>query len=109
MSLICQTRSAPEKKIEDKVMKRLAGTVWIDEEQSEVVQLKLGLTADLSLGLFGMIGSLKQFDLTLERARLPEGVWVERKQTLVLGGRKIFSSMHYRTVAESSNFRKPQS
>jgi hypothetical protein len=99
--------SAPEKKIADKVLKRLAGTLWIDEEESEIAQLKLGLTADLSLGLFGMIGSLKQFDLTLERARLPDGVWVDRKQTLVLGGRKIFSSMHYRTVEESSNFRKP--
>jgi len=99
--------SAPEKKIADKVLKRLAGILWIDEEESEIAQLKLGLTADLSLGLFGMIGSLKQFDLTLERARLPEGVWVDRKQTLVLGGRKVFSSMHYRTVEESSNFRKP--
>jgi hypothetical protein len=99
--------SGPEKKIADKVLKRLAGTLWIDEEESEIARLKLGLTADLSLGWFGMIGSLKQFDLTLERARLPEGVWVDRKQTLVLAGRKVFSSMHYRTVEESSNFRKP--
>ena len=98
--------SAPEKKIADKVLKRLAGTLWIDEGESEIAQLKLGLTADLSLGLFGMIGSLKQFDLMLERERLPEGVWVDRKQTLVLGGRKVFSTMHFRAIEESSNFRK---
>ena len=98
---------APEKKIADKVLKRLAGTLWIDEEESEIAQLKLGLTADLSLGWFGMIGSLKQFDLLLERARLPEGVWVDRKQTLMLRGRKVFSTMHFRATEESSNFRKP--
>ena len=54
-----------------------------------------------------MIGSLKQFDLTLQRERLPDQVWVDRKQTLVLAGRKVFSAMHHRTVKESSNFRKP--
>jgi hypothetical protein len=99
--------AAPDKKIADKVLKRLAGTLWIDEEESEIAQLKLGLTADLSLGWFGMIGSLKTFDLTLERARLPDGVWVDKKQTLVLGGRKVFSRMHFRAVEESSNFHKP--
>ena len=96
-----------EKKIADKVLKRLAGTLWIDEEESEIAQLILGLTDDLSLGWFGMIGSLKQFDLMMERARLPEGVWVDRKQTLVVGGRKVFSTMHFRAIEESSNFRKP--
>jgi hypothetical protein len=97
----------PEKTIADKVLKRLAGTLWIDEQDSEIVLVKVRLTADLSLGLFGMIGSLKQFDLTIERERLPDGVWVDRKQTLVLGGRKVFSTMHFRAVEESSNFRKP--
>jgi len=96
-----------EKTVADKVLNRLAGTLWVDEEESEIAQLKVGLTADLSLGWFGMIGSLKQFDLTLERARLADGVWVDRTQTLVLCGRKVFSPMRYRMVEESSNFRKP--
>lgn len=97
----------PEKTVADKVLNRLAGTLWVDEQESEIAQLKVGLTADLSLGWFGMIGSLKQFDLTLERERLPDGVWVDRKQTLVLAGRKVFSTMRHRTVEESSKFRKP--
>ena len=102
-----KSNPGPEKSIADKVLGRLAGTLWIDEQESEIAQLKVGLTADLSLGWFGMIGSIKQFDLTLERERLPEGVWVDRKQTLVLGGRKVFSTMHYRTEEESTKFRKP--
>ena len=98
---------AGEKTIEDKVLGRLAGTLWIDEQESEIAQLKVGLTADLSLGWFGMIGSIKQFDLMLQRERLPQGVWVDRKQTLVLAGRKILGTMHYRTEEESTGFRKP--
>lgn len=97
----------PQKTLADKVLNRLAGTLWVDEKESEIAQLNVGLTADLSLGWFGMVGSLKQFDLTLERARLPDGVWVDRKQTLALCGRKVFSAMRYRAIEELSKFRKP--
>ncbi|HTL58052.1 MAG TPA: hypothetical protein VL361_20355 [Candidatus Limnocylindrales bacterium] len=96
-----------EKTVGDKVLARLAGTLWVDEQEWEIAQLKLGLTAELSLGWFGMVGSIKQFDLAIERARLPDGVWVDTKQTLELGGRKVFSTMHFRNVEESTNFRKP--
>ncbi len=96
-----------EKTIKDKVLNRLAGTLWIDEQEAEIAQLKVGLTEDLSLGLFGAVGSLKQFDFKLERAPLADGVWVTRKQDIVLCGRKILSSVAHRTLEESSNFRKP--
>jgi hypothetical protein len=96
-----------EKTVEDKVLNRLAGTLWVDDQEAEVAQLKVGLTEDLSLGLFGMIGSLKQFDLQIERGRLANGAWVTQKQTVKLCGRKIFSTMRYRTLEESSRFRKP--
>ena len=96
-----------DKTVGDKVLARLAGTLWVDEQEWEIAQLKLGLTADLSLGWFGMIGSIKQFDLAIERARLPDGVWVDTRQTLELGGRKVLSTMHVRSTEESTNFHKP--
>ncbi len=97
----------PTKTIEDKVLNRLAGTLWVDEADAEIAQLNVRLQEDLSIGLFGAIGSLKQFDLKLQRERLAEGVWVTKKQAVVLGGRKLFSSIAHRTLEESSNFRKP--
>jgi hypothetical protein len=96
-----------EKTVEDRVLNRLAGSLWVDEQEAEIAQLKVGLTEDLSLGLFGMIGSLKQFDLEIERERLADGDWVDQKQRVLLFGRKIFSPMRYRTLEESSNFKKP--
>ena len=107
MSFHPKANRGSEKTVADKVLNRLAGKVWVDEQESEIAQLKVGLTADLSLGWFGLVGSLKQFDLTLERTRLPDGVWMDRHQTLVLYGRKLFSAMRYRAMEESSKFRKP--
>ena len=97
----------PARTIEDKVLNRLAGTLWIDEQEAEITRLNVGLTEDLSLGLFGTIGSLKQFDLKLDRERLADGVWVTQKQAVVMSGRKLFSSIAHRVLEESSNFRKP--
>jgi hypothetical protein len=96
-----------EKTVEDRVLNRLEGSVWVDEEEAEVAQVQVRLTEDLRLGWFGMIGSIKQCDLRIERQRLPSGVWVNRSQTVLLAGRKVFTPMRYRTLEESSNFRRP--
>ncbi len=96
-----------EKTIEDKVLDRLAGRVWIDEAEAEVVRVQVGLTEDLSLGWFGTIGSIKQCDVKIERQRLPDGTWVAKTFAVSLGGRKVFAPMRYRSLEESSHFRKP--
>ena len=96
-----------EKSIEDRVLNRLSGLVWIDEAEAEVAQVQVALTDDLSLGWFGMIGSLKQCDVTIERQRLPEDVWVNKTFTVSLGGRKVFTPMRYRTSDHCYGFRKP--
>ncbi len=97
----------PENTVTDKVLDHLAGTLWVDDGESEVARLKVGLTSEVSLGWLGVVGSLRQFDLTLERTRLTNGLWVKQKQTLTLGGRKVWSTLRYRIVDEFSDFRKP--
>jgi hypothetical protein len=97
---------APEKTIEDKVLNRLAGQVWVDEAEAEVLQVRVGLMEDLSLGLFGMIGALKQCNVVIERQRLPDNVWVKKSFTVSFGGRKVLSAMGYRKLEEFYNFRK---
>jgi hypothetical protein len=102
-----KTNRRPERTVEDKVLNRLAGTVWVDEREAEVAQLQVRLTEDLWLGWFGMIGSIKQCDLKIQRQRLPDGVWVNKEQTVMLCGRKILSPMRRRTQEESYSFKKP--
>ena len=96
-----------EKSIEDKVLDRLAGRVWIDEAEAEVARVQVSLTEELSLGWFGMIGSMKQCDVKIERQRLPDGTWVAKSFAVSLGGRKVLTPMRYRSLEESYNFRKP--
>jgi hypothetical protein len=105
----CPKKPHPqEQNAEDKVLNRLAGKVWVDEADAEVIRVRVGLTEDLSLGWFGMIGSIRRCDVEIERQRLPEGLWVAKTFAVSLAGRKVFSLMRYHSLEESYNFRKLQ-
>ena len=97
---------AAENSIQDRIYSRIAGFLWIDQEDAEIARLEAHLKEDLSLGWLGVLGSLNTCDLTLERQRMPGGVWVNAKQTLLLVGRKVFSTVRYRATEESSGFQR---
>ncbi len=112
---VCQNRSTlvlefkpkpdnPEQTIEDKICNRFAGLLWIDNEDAEIARVDVHLIGDLSLGWFGMLGSLKECDLTMRRQRMPQGTWVNARHTLHIIGRKLFSTMRFRSTEESSDF-----
>jgi hypothetical protein len=96
----------PEKAVHDKLLNRMAGTVWIDEQDAEAAQLSVNLTETVSLGWFGVLGSLSQCELFLERRRMPEGVWANAKQTLRIQCRKLASTIRFRNTEECSGFKK---
>jgi hypothetical protein len=50
------------------------------------------------------LGSLSQCQLLLERQRMPEGVWVNAKQTLLIQCRKLTATLRFRILEESSRF-----
>jgi hypothetical protein len=96
----------PEKAVQDKFLNRMAGTVWIDEQEAEAARLSVKLTEPVSLGVLGVLGSLSQCELFLERRRMPEGVWVNAHQTLHVQYRKLTSTFRFRATEESSGFKK---
>jgi len=96
---------APAKSIEDKVFTSISGTVWVDEEDAEATRLDVSLHQPVSLGWFGAIGSLSKFQATMERSRMPDGVWVTHKSTFRILARKLVSSIRTKTTEESSGFR----
>lgn len=98
-------RNAPDKSIEDKIFGKVFGTVWVDEAEAEVAKLDASVRGPIPLGWFGAVGSLNKFQATLERIRLPDGVWANRKSTFWIMARKLFSGIHTRTTEESSGFR----
>ena len=97
---------APEKSMEDKVFQQVFGTVWVDEEEAEMTKLDASVHGPVSLGLFGAVGSLNKFQATIERSRMPDGVWVNRKSTFWIVVRKFLSKVRSKTTEEASGFRK---
>ncbi len=94
-----------DKTTEDKILHHFAGKVWVDEQEAEIVRLKVGLTESMSLGLFGMAGGLKQCDFGVENTRVAEGVWLKAKETVYIVGRKLLSPMRYRSTEEAFDFK----
>jgi len=97
---------APVKTMEDKVFQKVFGTVWVDEQEGEVTKLDANVRGPVPLGWFGAVGSLHKFQGTIERSRMPDGVWVNRKSSFWIVARKLLSAIRTRTVEESGGFRR---
>lgn len=99
-------RDAREKTIEEKIFKHVSGTMWVDEAEAELVKLDASVTGPVPLGWFGAIGSLTKLHAVIERSRMPDGVWVNRKSTFLLIARRLWTAMRFKTTEESSSFRR---
>jgi len=93
-----------ERHLQDRILNRLAGTVWVDEATSEVARLNVSLTRGFSLGLLGILGSLSECRFDLTRQPMPDGTWLPCSQETHITARKLSSSVHFRVKEESSNF-----
>lgn len=95
----------PVKKITDRFLNQLAGTVWIDAQDFEITRAEIHLQTEVALW-GGMVGTLRQCNYTLERTRLPDGVWFNSSSRGVFEGRKLLEPMFIRTHSESKDFRR---
>ena len=102
-----RSRGLTMRTVQDRILARLTGRIWVDDEEAEVARLEVGLTEPFSLGWFGWMGSLQECELYLERRRMPDGVWLPTRQSLFLVGRRLFSPIRYRTTEESYDFVMP--
>ena len=101
-----KAENLPNQAIQDRILNRMAGTLWVDEQDADTARISAHLTETASLGWFGVLGSLSRCDLSLERQRLPDGVWVNLKQVLLIHARKVATAMRFRHTEESSGFKK---
>jgi len=94
----------PAASFEDELLNRMTGTLWVDEAEADTARLKANLLEPVSLGWFGWLGSLSRCDLSLERERMPDDVWVNRKMDLLIQCRKLVTTQRFRTTEDSSGF-----
>lgn len=105
--LAFQPKSAdlPVKKMTDRFLNQVVGTVWVDVKEFELSRIDVHLQSEVALW-GGMIGILKKCTFTMERTRLPDGVWFNSLSNGVFEGRKLLEPMRILTRSESTNFRK---
>jgi hypothetical protein len=96
----------PASSVQDKLLNRMAGKVWIDEADADTARLEVRLVAPAPLGWFGLLGSLNRCELSLERQRMPDGVWINTQQILLIHFRKLATTLRFRTKEECSGFQK---
>jgi len=96
----------PVEGIHDRLLNRLTGKIWLDELDADVAKVSVGLTETISLGWFGLLGSLSKCDCTLERVRLPGGVWAISRETYDVQLRKLASTKRYQLTEVSSDFKR---
>ena len=96
----------PSRNVQDKLLNCMAGRLWIDETDADTARLEVSLVEPVFLGWFGLLGSLTQCDVSLERQRMPDGVWINAKQALLIQCRKLMVTMRFRTTEIASGFKK---
>lgn len=86
----------PAKDLKDRFLNSTAGRLWIDADESVVVQATFHLLEPVNV-LGGLVGSIKRCETRIERARTAAGAWYTRLFDWQLEGRKLFAHrvMHF--------------
>jgi hypothetical protein len=98
----------PERSIEDRILNRLTGTLWIDEAEADTARVEASLAESVTIGWFGWLASLTRCELSLTRQRMPDGVWINDRMTLFVQARKLVSNQRFRLTEESRGFSRQQ-
>lgn len=91
--------------MQDRVLNRLAGTLWVDETTSDVARLDVHLTEGFSMGVLGLLGALKECQLELASQPMTDGTWLPEKTKIGLSARAFVSNVRFRTDETSANYK----
>lgn len=78
----------PEKGLQDRVVNRVAGRIWLDERDFAVKKCALNLIESISI-LGGIIGEAQKFNYGFDRERTEDGLWYVRESSWHLEGREV--------------------
>jgi hypothetical protein len=95
----------PAPKRIDRAINNLAGRVWVDEQEYELVKVDARLLKPVGFG-WGLLANIDQANLRIEQVRLDDGTWMPASIEVYLKGRKLFTPMHQREKNTMNNFKK---
>jgi hypothetical protein len=88
----------------DKILSRTGGVLWVDTEDYEIARIDLRLLEKVSIGWGGMLASVQTLNLSVDRVRLNDGVWLVNRTEGSLEGRQFLTRRSFRNVEISSDF-----
>jgi hypothetical protein len=99
-------KDAPVHSIIDHVLNKVAGKIWFDAQEFEIVRADAHLTENASI-LAGIVGSMKKADIFFEQARMDDGAWLTRKMNYQVDARiALFKTIREHQFEEYRDFRK---
>lgn len=87
-------KGMPDKKRYDKILNRLTGRVWIDEEDYSISRIEMYLTEPAPV--FGFLATIRQLAFNGTQTEVAPGVWMPEHFRVTAAGRKLFSNFHVR-------------
>lgn len=88
----------------DNRLRQLAGRIWVDEAEREIVRAHVRNLEPVKFAL-GIGGKLSRLDLDLRFRKLEDGVWLPREARAEFQGRKLFSSFRIRETRSFERYR----
>jgi len=90
----------------DSVLRRLAGRLWVDEQERAVARVEVRNTSGIRVAL-GFGASVSSLRFRTEFTRLEDGVWLPRSVEALLVGRKfLVSGFRVRTTTSYGRYRR---
>ncbi len=95
---------AKDDKLLDRVVNRMAGTIWVDEDEWEIARVSMRLTERVTLWA-GLLGALDKLEVAMDREPGAPGVWFVSRTHAVVHGRQLLNSMRLRANETSRDFK----
>jgi hypothetical protein len=89
----------------DKVLNRLSGRVWIDEQLCDLVRADVRLTEPVSF--YAVIGVARQLRIVYEAQLVEDRVWLPARFDMEMDARRLFSQIRTRQTEEFSDYARP--
>ncbi|HLY62744.1 MAG TPA: hypothetical protein VKV95_18525 [Terriglobia bacterium] len=104
ITVIPRAGDLPVRNNSEKIITHMQGKVWVDEQDYSLVKCDLHLTEPTSF--YGILGSVRQVDLLLQRRWVESKVWMMENLIFAIDARKLFTPIRVRQHSEFSDFKK---
>ncbi len=100
-----KSRNLPVKRRMDRVLNKLAGKLWLDQDSYEISRVEAHLTEKARVG-WGILGSVDNVEFLLEQNRVDEDIWLPSRFDLYIKARLLFSLLHQRQKVQWTDFKR---